>query len=353
MYAYEGMTIDAITRMNAIDKVTGGRLDNGISYYASDAFARWVEAVRTSLGAPPSGQFWVADPGRFVAAIAENMEVYAAYREKRDEAELEQWRKATDPLARVPTRSAILSGNDLRNLDELDVPKANRAAFAAIVRQIRDSGQQQLQCRYGPLHKDGTGFATYIFWYRTVPPDYARVMALAEGSPPAFLGAKSITKCPQNPDAAPRVRQASMAGRSNPDQDAWEQSSLQPALPDPPAHPPAQSVVALDWSIISSDGDNIFGSKLKKFNELVAELIASKRYKLLRCEYAPTAESGGRSRVHYFWIDDPPPNLREVAGLATDGFSAAARLLMRGGIKTCPPSDDEAFALKKSLALQG
>ena len=87
---------------------------------------------------------------------------------------------------------------------------ANRALDKAI-----DSGQQVIECQYGPSDTEAqTGYQSYGFWYEDAPDNIDELLRVASESgvpdPVAHLGHNSITSCP---DSKGEGEEAWRAGR--------------------------------------------------------------------------------------------------------------------------------------------
>lgn len=59
-----------------------------------------------------------------------------------------------------------------------------------------------INCAYGPLNPDGTGWKIYTFWNNKVPSDLASYAIPGDDHPFLILGTKSVPECPKSLDAA-------------------------------------------------------------------------------------------------------------------------------------------------------
>lgn len=112
-------------------------------------------------------------------------------------------------------RSSESSGSDSSSTDGSVVPLASprvRDFFVGLflgsalgegeLEETASSGQQVLQCEYGPTDPaKGTGFRTYAFWYEDVPDNIDALLSAArEGGGPApvfHLGRQALEECPE------------------------------------------------------------------------------------------------------------------------------------------------------------
>lgn len=89
LFIAEGMNYDSMERIKNMNLLTGGEVDGGIrSQRGIIEFAKWVDAVRKSMGASKPGELLFAtSPQKMLDAITANMPAYEKYREARDEIE--------------------------------------------------------------------------------------------------------------------------------------------------------------------------------------------------------------------------------------------------------------------------
>ncbi len=77
---------------------------------------------------------------------------------------------------------------------------------------LKDAGQQFLQCQYGPPFAQNSakaytqgGYTDYNFWYPPIPPDILKYILSTYGHPFMRLGLISLTKCPSTAAAAEQL----------------------------------------------------------------------------------------------------------------------------------------------------
>ena len=94
IFCLTGGVQDGLSRMAGAGLLTGGggaMPDNGISRLALPAFARWVNAVRATLGAKTERQLLVlVDESAIAKALDANFDSYARYKVERDKGEFLQ-----------------------------------------------------------------------------------------------------------------------------------------------------------------------------------------------------------------------------------------------------------------------
>jgi hypothetical protein len=176
--AIEGTSDYSQKRVAGINLVTGGALDGGIAPPAEDAFLRWVQAVRRTLGVRSDREMLiVTDSARVNAAIAQHEAEYTSYRALRDRHEIESFELAE----RVNRQRAALTPESKQRLDRQEVKRFDP------VSDLRGSGRPPeplwqlasklaapdvLRCRYGPVavFEDGQSkFEEFRYWHRQPP----------------------------------------------------------------------------------------------------------------------------------------------------------------------------------------
>jgi hypothetical protein len=122
----------------------------------------------------------------------------------------------------VPVKSTIGSV-ELYMIDTLSRASADaERRYERQLREVRDSQQQVLVCKYGPLDpkgfdimtgtNSGTGFISYFFWYPTPPAKINEYLdSMYPGQHPfRKLGTRGVEKCPASPEIALRLRRTGM-----------------------------------------------------------------------------------------------------------------------------------------------
>ncbi|MEH6628949.1 MAG: hypothetical protein V7739_21115 [Motiliproteus sp.] len=88
LFLTKGATIKEKKSIEAIEKMTGGLVDDGIRSSSWSSFADWVNAVREPLGGKRPGDIvFVFDSKKLWSAIDTSEGPYKTYMKKRDEAE--------------------------------------------------------------------------------------------------------------------------------------------------------------------------------------------------------------------------------------------------------------------------
>lgn len=112
-------------------------------------------------------------------------------------------------------QTAALYKSDIRklgnyNVDLLCVSGANNGTdhVCGEINALIGSGTARtLICVYGPFEEDGTGFATYQFWYEN-PPDNIEAYRIAGRAHPFHgLGSAAVSTCPSDSNAAMQFHQ--------------------------------------------------------------------------------------------------------------------------------------------------
>ncbi|MCH8010202.1 MAG: hypothetical protein IIC91_15225 [Chloroflexi bacterium] len=80
---------------------------------------------------------------------------------------------------------------------------AQRAAAERALQETAASGQQVIDCQYGPTNpEEQTGYLSYGFWYQGVPDNIDELLSIAGDSgapePVSRLGRNSIDDCPES-----------------------------------------------------------------------------------------------------------------------------------------------------------
>jgi hypothetical protein len=78
------------------------------------------------------------------------------------------------------------------------------------VQQLISSGAYDvIECNYGPINSDGTGYQDYVFWHSKVPDDPTSYDIPGDDPPFLMLGKLALSKCPSTAGQAEPIFQAS------------------------------------------------------------------------------------------------------------------------------------------------
>lgn len=182
----------------ALRVFTKGPLDDGIPLKAKADFDKWTNAVRQSLGGAAS-----VDDRAVAAALAQNQDIYAAYKIKRDKFEIDKLLERKNLPAVHETFKAVRDGkaDDGSAPLILDSPKrivpmstyhfgrlpreAGGELRGALNEALKSNELMILQCIYGPVIFEDRhtgvptiGKARYHFWYRKPPPRIVEIITL-------------------------------------------------------------------------------------------------------------------------------------------------------------------------------
>lgn len=77
-----------------------------------------------------------------------------------------------------------------------------------LLEMIKGKSFTFIECMYGPINRDGTGWRFYDFWNEKVPPDMASFAIPGEDHPFLILGTLAVPSCPETSDKAEALFQA-------------------------------------------------------------------------------------------------------------------------------------------------
>lgn len=129
--------------------------------------------------------------------------------------EMEILPKTEEPVRGQGLQTAALYKSDIRilgnyNVDLLCVSGANDGTdhVCGEINSLIGSGTvRTLICVYGPFEVDGTGFATYQFWYENPPENIEAYRIAGRAHPFRGLGSAAVTSCPSDSNAAMQFHQ--------------------------------------------------------------------------------------------------------------------------------------------------
>ena len=124
--------------------------------------------------------------------------------------EVPYWQKDNSSAPLYEAKVYDLYWGALRSIH--DVPENQRELVNGQFNRLRESGQQVIECQYGPSDpKRQEGFQTWQFWYGKEPPNIDdMIRSVPVGTHPMrTLGRIAIAECPESPALALKVRQSS------------------------------------------------------------------------------------------------------------------------------------------------
>lgn len=149
-------------------------------------------------------------PGAYVPSARERKERDEAERRRveneRVDRVVEKARAADGGASLFKHEVRLLANADWRT--DLETLQLRQMLFKA-----RDEGQRVIQCTYGPT-KNASGqeaFATYKFWYQSVPTAIDAMLRIDTQGALQFLGANPQAECPISDRAALVARQTAMS----------------------------------------------------------------------------------------------------------------------------------------------
>lgn len=116
-------------------------------------------------------------------------------------------RSGVEPGPSRPAPAAVPIAVEIRPFSVrmgMYLARTDNPVYRAQITTISESGQQTIQCTYGPQRPDGTGFSTLVFWYQTAP-DAIREMVTGARHPLWNLGFEAVSECPPTIEAAAAV----------------------------------------------------------------------------------------------------------------------------------------------------
>jgi len=78
-----------------------------------------------------------------------------------------------------------------------DIPGPQRDMVLGEIERLGKAGRQVIHCLYGPANRqDNTGFATFHFWFKSVPPDILDLLTSSYNHPLMVEGRVAVDTCP-------------------------------------------------------------------------------------------------------------------------------------------------------------
>lgn len=199
-YCVVGGVDDAMARLGGIAILTGqqGRMiGDGIPKPAMPAFRRWINAVRTSLGARTDSELLVYGEAQLGAALEKNVATYAAYKSVRDAAEYHIWLSTHPGNLQTPGQIPLKDQN-IYGVYSTAILTFSRDEAVKLRKLGIEPAQQLLLCAFGPTYAgDGSErFSFQIFWYRSAPADIDRLLSIDAEDALRTLGKQGYEQCP-------------------------------------------------------------------------------------------------------------------------------------------------------------
>lgn len=125
-------------------------------------------------------------------------------------------------------RAARITAQTYRSVVEKDVALPAVAATMQQLAALEARGAQLLECEYGPLNPDSTGFQTFTFWYGNAPLTMNDFHKVSRRHPLGNLGDDAVAACPETlADAGRAASLSRQHGLAKLDQSALAPDALQ------------------------------------------------------------------------------------------------------------------------------